>query len=75
LTNHVSFFTLQADTISKQEKINMTQVSPWHSKKEPHYHNNNKCGPGKEIPASNRVAGTGGKKLCKDCDKLNKEGK
>lgn len=49
--------------------------SPWHSKNEPHYHDNDKCGPGSEIPSHNRVNGTGNKPLCKDCAKLDKEGK
>ena len=53
----------------------MTKVSPFHSKKENHYHNNDKCGPGSEIPQANREPGTGGKVLCKDCAKLNAEGK
>jgi hypothetical protein len=53
----------------------MPQVAPFHSIKEPHYHNNSKCGPGSEIPPHNRVQGTGGKPLCKDCAKLNAERK
>ena len=53
----------------------MTKVAAFHSKKEAHYHDNNKCGPGSEIPASNRVSGTGGMPLCKDCSKLNAAGK
>jgi len=36
------------------------------------HHNNDKCGPGKEIPANERESGTGGYRLCDDCDKLNK---
>jgi hypothetical protein len=53
----------------------MPQVSAFHSVKENHHHNNSKCGPGSEIPAHNRVAGTGGKPLCRDCSKLNSESK
>jgi hypothetical protein len=49
----------------------MPKAYPWNSVKEPHHHDNTKCGPGSEIPAHNRVAGTGGKPLCKDCAKLN----
>ena len=51
----------------------MTQVGPWYSIKEPVYHNNNKCGPGNRV--INKIAGMGGKKLCKDCQALNKAGK
>jgi hypothetical protein len=53
----------------------MTKVAAFHSKKEAHYHDNNKCGPGSEIPASNRVSGTGNLPLCKDCAKLDADGK
>jgi hypothetical protein len=53
----------------------MPKVPAFHSVKENHHHDNSKCGPGSEIPATNRVAGTGGKPLCKDCAKLNGEGK
>ncbi len=53
----------------------MSQTTPWHSIKEAHYHNNNKCGPGSEIPPHNRMSGTGGKRLCRDCADLNARGK
>jgi hypothetical protein len=53
----------------------VTTVAPWHSKKENHYHNNHRCGPGGEIPQHNREAGTGNKPLCQNCKKLNDEGK
>jgi hypothetical protein len=52
------------------------KTSPWHSIKENHHHDNTLCGPGSEIPAHNRVSNsTGGKPLCKDCAKLDAEGK
>lgn len=51
------------------------QTSPWHSIKENHHHDNTRCGPGSEIPAHNRVSGTGSKPKCKDCAKLDAEGK
>ncbi|MGD0464108.1 MAG: hypothetical protein ABSB74_16625 [Tepidisphaeraceae bacterium] len=50
------------------------KTAPFHSKKEPHYHDNSKCGPGSEIPPHNREQGTGGKPLCKDCERLNSRG-
>jgi hypothetical protein len=52
----------------------MPKVPAFHSVKENHYHDNSKCGPGSEIPAHNRVAGDGGKPLCRDCKKLNDDG-
>lgn len=53
----------------------MPRTYPWNSVREPHYHDNTKCGPGSEIPPHNRVSGTGGKPLCKDCARLDREGK
>lgn len=53
----------------------MPRVSPFHSVKEHRYHDNSRCGPGSEIPPHNKVAGTGGKPLCTDCEKLNRDGK
>ena len=52
----------------------MPKVAPFHSAKEPHHHDNSKCGPGSEIPPHNKVPGTGGKPLCKDCKKLDDAG-
>jgi hypothetical protein len=51
------------------------KTHPWHSIKENHHHDNTKCGPGSEIPLHNRIQGTGGKPLCRDCAKLNAEGR
>jgi hypothetical protein len=59
----------------RREKLIMPKTTAWHSIKEPHHHDNTKCGPGSEIPQSNRVSGTGNKPLCKDCKKLDDEGK
>jgi hypothetical protein len=53
----------------------MPKTNPWHSLKENRYHDNTRCGPGSEIPAHNRVPGTGNKPHCTDCTKLNSEGK
>jgi len=53
----------------------MAQTSPWHSTKEPHHHNNTRCGAGSKVPQNIRMTGTGDKPLCKDCAKLNAEGK
>ena len=50
-------------------------VAPFHSIKENVYHDNSKCGPGSEIPVSNRVAGTGGKLHCIDCAKATAAGR
>jgi hypothetical protein len=34
------------------------------------HHNNDRCGPGKEIPQRDRRSGTGGYRLCDDCATL-----
>jgi hypothetical protein len=51
------------------------KVNAFHSVKENHHHDNNRCGPGSEIPPHNKVPGTGNKPLCKDCARLDREGK
>jgi len=38
------------------------------------HHNNDKCPPGRDIPASERKTGTGGYRLCKDCEERNAQG-
>jgi hypothetical protein len=39
------------------------------------HHNNSACPPGRDIPANERKAGTGGYRLCDDCARFNREGK
>ena len=39
------------------------------------HHNNSACRPGQDIPPHERRAGTGGYRLCEDCQKLNAQGK
>ena len=39
------------------------------------YHNNDACPPGRDIPRWERKAGTGGYRLCQDCDRLNRQGR
>lgn len=53
----------------------MPKVAAFHSVKEQIYHDNSKCGPGNEIPSHDRVAGTGNKAHCKDCEKATAAGK
>jgi len=56
----------------------MPRVASFHSNhpNTTHYHNNSKCGPGSEIPRKNKKPGAGShNKLCKDCAKLDSEGK
>jgi hypothetical protein len=39
------------------------------------FHNNSNCPPGRDIPAGERLHGTGGYRLCDDCKKLNDQGR
>jgi hypothetical protein len=39
------------------------------------HHNNSVCPPGRDIPTWERLAGTGGYRLCEDCDRLNRQGR
>jgi hypothetical protein len=45
--------------------------SSWHSANSDVYHNNPKCKTGKSIEAGNRRQEAGGKRLCKECERLN----
>ena len=53
------------------------RISPFHSiRKDINvYHNNDKCTEGNNIERKNFKHGTGGKRLCERCKKLNREGK
>jgi len=53
----------------------MSQKSPWYSIKQPHHHNNTECNTGNNIEQENLRQGTGGKPLCHECERLNREGK
>jgi len=53
-----------------ERRNQMAKVSPFHSKNQDHYHDNDKCGAGAEIPAYDRVQGTGGKEKCKTARRL-----
>jgi hypothetical protein len=52
----------------------MPKTSPWNSKKSPVYHNNTECNTGNNIEHENVRSGTGGKRICKECDQLNRRG-
>jgi len=39
------------------------------------HHNNNACPPGRDIPSWERKPGTGGYRLCEDCQRLTREGR
>jgi len=53
----------------------MPRTSPWHSIKQPVYHNNTECNTGNNIERENRRTGTDGKTLCKECKGLNTRGR
>jgi hypothetical protein len=53
----------------------MPHIPAFNSKKESFHHDNSNCGLGTRIPPHNRVVGAADKPLCKNCKKLNHEGK
>jgi len=53
----------------------MSKVKAIHGKDRFVYHNNNKCTERNNIERKNVRPGTGGKRLCQRCAKLNREGK
>ena len=53
----------------------MPQKIKGHSIKQSVYHNNTNCNTGNNIEKENLREGTGGKSLCKECEKLNQEGR
>lgn len=53
----------------------MPVTIPWHSVKETVHHNNTNCSAGTTMDPDYRRGGTGGKRLCDECKKLNDEGK
>jgi hypothetical protein len=53
----------------------MPHIPAFNSKKESFHHDNSNCGLGTRIPPHNRVVGAAGKPLCKNCKKLDHEGK
>ena len=53
----------------------MPKKAAWHSTKQDVHHNNTECNTGNNIEKENLASGTGGKPLCKECDRLNDAGK
>jgi len=55
--------------------IEMPKTSPTHSAKEQVYHNNTACNTRNNIERENKRQGNGGKRLCQECERLNRAGK
>ncbi len=55
----------------------MPTITPWYSKLKgiKVYHNNTTCHLGNNIEPRNRKSGTGGKRICEECRRKNKQGK
>ena len=55
----------------------MPYVTPFYSNRphDPPVYHDNRCGPSTEIPQANRLPGTGGRRRCDDCAKMNADGK
>ena len=52
----------------------MPRKAPWHSILQYVHHDNTKCTEGNNIEPQHLRQGTGGKPLCKHCEKLDREG-
>ena len=48
----------------------MAKKAAWNSVKEEIYHNDTNCNTGNNIERENLRQGTGGKRLCKECERL-----
>ncbi len=53
----------------------MAKRSPWHSTESDAYHNNTECNTGNNIESEHRRPGTGGKRLCQECARLDAQGR
>jgi hypothetical protein len=53
----------------------MPKISPWHAEKSAVHHNNSNCNTGNNIERENLRSGKGGKPLCNECARLNRQGK
>jgi hypothetical protein len=58
-------------SVSAFYSVNEAKKSPTHRV----HHNNGACPPGRDIPRHERQSGTGGYRLCHDCDNLNRQGR
>ena len=55
----------------------MPRTSPWHSVKPGTanvHHDNTRCTEGNNIESYNRRPGTGGRRLCENCERLARQG-
>lgn len=52
----------------------MPKKAAWHSIKQDVHHNNTECNTGNNIETENLRSGTGGKPLCKECERCNAAG-
>ena len=52
--------------------VNRGQSPPWHSVNSEVYHNNPNCQTGSSIEPENILRGTGDKRLCEECERLNR---
>jgi len=50
------------------------RVTPWHSDRDTHHHDNSDCEAARKISERERKPGTGDKPLCNECAKLDSAG-
>ena len=51
----------------------MTKTAPWHAPGSNVYHDNTACAEGNNIEQENRQKGTGEKRRCQNCQRLERE--
>lgn len=50
----------------------MSKTVPWHAPSEGIYHDNSDCWAGRGLVGKQRIEGSGGKRLCAECAKLDR---
>lgn len=50
----------------------MSRTGPWHAPLEGIYHDNSDCWAGRGLAGKQRIDGSGGKRLCAECAKLDR---
>jgi hypothetical protein len=52
-------------------ELDVPRTFPWHAATSDVYHNNSDCKTGRGVAQEERLSGTGGKPLCRECTELN----
>lgn len=79
LRKHVAALLLESHVdelhVMVVDHLGVAMVPPFNSKNEPFHHNSSNCRLGNRVWPQHRVEGTANKPLCKNCRKLNGDGR